>query len=40
MRRRNFDIRIQIEAGVHFFGQAKLFEYFKSQAERLPSVTR
>ena len=24
IRRRNFDIRIQIEAGVHFFGQAKL----------------
>jgi len=24
MRRRNFDIRIQIEAGVHFFGQEKL----------------
>ena len=40
MRRRNLDIRIQIEAGVHFFGQEKLFEYFKSQAERLPIVTR
>jgi len=25
MRRRNFDIRIQIEAGVHFFGTQKLF---------------
>ena len=41
MRRRNFDIRIQIEAGIHFFGQKKkLFEYFKSQAERLPSMKR
>jgi len=24
MKRRNFVIRIQIEAGVHFFGQEKL----------------
>ena len=26
MRRRNFDIRIQIEDGVHFFDQEKLAE--------------
>ena len=24
----------------HFFGQANLFEYFNSQAVRLPSMTR
>jgi len=29
MRRRNFDIRIQIEAGVHFFGQEKTFWIFQ-----------